>query len=95
MNAKAIQSTWWGVAESDPKKRHSIADTASEWQRWRNLSEEHGGVVPLWTAAIVLGVSRQRVYQMCDEGKLTKVNLFDRFYLLADEVLKRQQESGD
>ncbi len=67
-------------------RKGSIAWTLSEVRRFRDLSREHGGLTSPNFAAIALGVSRSRVSQLMQAGRLPHVEVLGRPYVLCDEL---------
>lgn len=58
----------------------------SEMERFKTLSREHHGLTSPTFAAIILGISRQRVHQLMDKGRLTTHEVHGRLWLGIDEV---------
>jgi len=62
-----------------PKREKGKLQTL--WDRYaelRNLSEEHGMLIPCAFAAELAGVSRQRIFNLCEQGDLVSVNIGPR-----------------
>ncbi len=57
-----------------------------EWTRLMDLSKQHDGMTTAFFVAIALGVSRQRVYQMVDQGLLHPVEIMGKLLFPGDEV---------
>jgi hypothetical protein len=57
-----------------------------EWTLWRQLCLEHGGLTPPTMAKYVLGVSKQRVFQLIESGRLRSHRVFDREFVGCDEL---------
>ena len=51
------------------------------------LTKLHGGMLPISACAIVLGVSRQRVHQLVDEGTFSVHEFYGMKWLLEKEVV--------
>ena len=57
-----------------------------------------GGLVPISAVGTILGVSRQRVHQLADEGTFSVFEFYGMKWLLEDEVVsfaKLKREAGE
>lgn len=57
-----------------------------EWDRYRQALSARNGLFPVYLTALQLGVSRQRVHQMFDEGILERLVFFDHIFAPGDEI---------
>jgi hypothetical protein len=63
----------------------------------REINQREGGLVPYAGAATILGVSKQRIHDLVNEGTLRPVELFGKKWLSANELesfVKLQRQSG-
>ncbi len=67
-------------------RKGSVAWTLNEVKRFRELSRAHGGLTSPNFAAIALGVSRSRVSQLMQAGRLPSVTVLGRPYILCDDL---------
>jgi len=82
--AKAEQSTWWDVPSEDRPKRSIVA--LKDAKSFLRDALKCGGYVPVGLAARMLGVSRQRAYQMRDEGKLVWRHFYGTWFVEGDSL---------
>jgi hypothetical protein len=75
-----------GMPEPTLPRRGSIAWAGREWRRFRQLSKLHEGLTSASFAAEALGVSRQRVHQLIQDGRLRTYSIFDRTFLACDDI---------
>jgi hypothetical protein len=80
------QPEFAGMPEAPKPRRHSAAWYNAEWERYKQLSREHRGLTTPVFGGIILGVSRSRVHQLVNEGRLTAHDIMDRKWLQVDEV---------
>src|ERR1017187_3646905 len=67
-----------------PKNRQGVIADIKEFMRIIKL---HGGLVPLSAVGTILGVSRQRVHQLADEGTFAVYEFYGMKWLLESEVI--------
>jgi hypothetical protein len=63
----------------------------------RETTRREGGLVPYAAAAAILGVSKQRVHDLVNEGTLRPIELYGKNWLSANELesfVKLQRLSG-
>jgi hypothetical protein len=75
----------------------SVAWTVREWRKFRQLSSKHGGLTSTTLAAIAIGISRQRVWQLVNSGHLRMFEIMGKQYLACDDVeefAKLERSSG-
>jgi hypothetical protein len=83
--------------EQPTPRKGSKAWTMIELRRFRALSREHGGLTNPTFAALLLGVSRQRVHQLMMEGKLPFHDIIGRPFIQCDvleEFSKLERSTG-
>lgn len=67
-----------------PKTKRGVFDDIKEFMRIIKL---HGGLVPMSAVGTVLGISRQRVHQLADEGTFSVFEFYGMKWLLESEVV--------
>jgi hypothetical protein len=67
-----------------PKTKQGVFADIKEFMRVTKL---HGGLVPMSAVGTILGVSRQRVHQLADEGTFTVFEFYGMKWLLEEEVV--------
>lgn len=91
---EAIQSTWFGVeAEAKPVKaklRLSVGEKASFLLEAIGV----GGYVPVGVAGKILGVSRQRVYQLIETDKLEVREFAGVLFIAGRSITARLEETS-
>jgi hypothetical protein len=55
--------------------RSAVMDAASQIKQFAALSHEHGGLLTQAQAALMLGLSRSRIGDFIEEGRLTSVTM--------------------
>jgi hypothetical protein len=78
-----------------PKTKQGVIADIKEFMRVIKL---HGGLVPMSAVGTILGVSRQRVHQLADEGTFTVFEFYGMKWLLEEEVIsfgKLKRQSGE
>lgn len=74
-------------APQEPKLRKgSKAWKKAEVARFYELARAHRGLTGAFFVALSLGVSRQRVYQLVEAGRLHPVEILGKQYFPCDEV---------
>lgn len=69
------------VQELPKRERSKLATLWDLLLESRAAVQEHGTPIPVGFAADLLGVSKQRVSELLDQGKLTSVMLHDRRFV--------------
>ncbi len=64
----------------------SPAWTVVEFKKFRQLSRKHEGLTTSGYAKVVLGVSKQRVYQLINSGHLPVIEVLGRKFIPCDEL---------
>jgi hypothetical protein len=72
--------------ERKAPRKGSIAWTINEVRRFRQLSAKHGGLTSPHFCSVALGVSRQRVHQLMQGGRLPFVEILGRPYVACDHL---------
>ncbi len=67
-----------------PKTKRGVFADVKEFMRIVKL---HGGLVPMSAVGTILGVSRQRVHQLADEGTFSVFEFYGMKWLLEEEVV--------
>ena len=78
-----------------PARKGSRAWKREEWKRFRDLSAHHRGLTTPLFAQILLGVSKQRVFQLIDAGHLPTVEVFGKRFLFCDVLEEFSQLQRD
>jgi hypothetical protein len=79
-----------------PKRKQSVIGQA--WralQDFRRLTDEHGGLFPPAAAQGFLGVSKQRISQLCQAGKLETLQAYGRIYITGNSIEVWAKEERD
>lgn len=77
-----------------PKKVRNL------WERMndmRELTAKHGQLIPISAAAALMDLSRQRVYQLIDEGTLRPVECWEQKWLCENDIrefLELERDKG-
>ena len=67
-----------------PKTKQGVFADIKEFMR---ITKLRGGLVPMSAVATILGLSRQRVHQLADEGTFTVFEFYGMKWLLESEVV--------
>jgi len=85
------------VGELPKREKGKIATLWDALMEASAATKEHGSLVPINFAAELLGISRQRVHQLLDDGKLTPV-FFHRQRFVSENSLvtwaKAERDKG-
>jgi hypothetical protein len=73
-----------GTRIERPKTKKGVFADVREFLR---ITKLHGGLVPMSAVATLLGVSRQRVHQLADEGTFSVFEFYGMKWLLEEEVV--------
>jgi excisionase family DNA binding protein len=85
------------VSSLPVREKSKLAQAWDEFQELKVLMLERGPAIPVGHVATLLGVSRQRVYQWIDDGRLTPFDFHGRTFLFEDEIeqlAKEERKSG-
>jgi|SRR5271170_1647099 len=80
------------------KKSKSLFSFLNDWREFSRISKLHGGLVPQSIVATVLGVSRQRVHQLIEEGTFSHWDFYGKKWLSQEEVVsfaKLNRQAGE
>jgi hypothetical protein len=80
----ALSTASVGTRIERPKTKKGVLDDLREFLR---ITKQRGGLVPISAVATVLGVSRQRVHQLADEGTFSVFTFYGMKWLLEEEVV--------
>jgi len=85
---KASQREFDGMPEPTEAKprKGSRAWKQAEWNRFLELAAEHDGLTLPVMASIALGLSRTRVMQLMDDGKLRSWEIMGKRFLSCRDV---------
>jgi hypothetical protein len=81
-----VQNELPGMPAPEAPRKGSFAHTRRELRRFLELSKKHQGLTQVCVAAIAIGVSRQRAYQLVNDGRIQSFDIFGKVYLPCDEV---------
>jgi hypothetical protein len=73
------------VPRPDPRKG-TKAWKEMELQRFYALARQHGGLTTGFFVGVALGVSKQRVYQLVEAGKLQTYEVLGKKLFACDEI---------
>jgi hypothetical protein len=76
-----------GMPKANPPRKGSAAWRRAELNRIFELGEKHGGLTTVWVAQMVLGLCRQRVYQLMADGRLQSVEILGKKFIACDDLL--------
>lgn len=69
------------VAELPKREKSKIGKIWDHWKEVKAITEEKGMLVPPVVAALLLDVSRQRVHQLVEAGRLERVDFGGQGYI--------------
>jgi hypothetical protein len=75
------------VPAAKAAKSTGIRGMLDDVREFAKLTKLHGGLVPMSAVATILGVSRQRVHQLVDEGTFTHWTFYGMKWLSQEEVI--------
>ena len=75
------------VAKEKEAKSTGIRGMLADIREFAKLTKLHGGLVPMSAVATILGVSRQRVHQLVDEGTFKHWTFYGMKWLSQEEVV--------
>ena len=75
------------VAKDKEAKSTGIRGMLADIREFTKLTKLHGGLVPMSVVATILGVSRQRVHQLVDEGTFKHWTFYGMKWLSPEEVV--------
>jgi hypothetical protein len=74
---------------NDPRRALVVGSPAwkmNEIARFKELSAKHGGLTSAWFAQVALGVSRQRVHQLINDGRLQTYEILGKHLIACDAL---------
>jgi len=80
---KAEQFTLFDIPANEPKR------VRTKWEELQEMAEEgekHGGFIPQFIAAVLLDVSKARVGQLVEDGRLKRYTYFGKPFVTVDDV---------
>ncbi len=86
MSLGTAEGYLFDVPQVEPKEQ-TAAWHRQEFNRFMDLQRERGGLLTASQAALVLGVSRQRVQQLTNEGRFEVLEILDGRYLCGDQLM--------
>jgi len=75
------------VAEMPKRERSKVATLWDRFQQLKSITEEKGMLLPVVFCAKLLGVSRQRVYVLLDEGKMERIDLDGQMFVTEESFI--------
>jgi hypothetical protein len=75
------------IPRGEAKVSTGIRGILDHTRQFFKIAKLHGGLVPMSTVATILGVSRQRVHQLVDEGTFSHWTFYRMKWLSQDEVV--------
>jgi len=85
------------VAELPKRDRSKVRDIWQGFREFSKSSEERGGPVPVTLAAKLLGISRQRIWVLMEEGKLERLTFEGHAFVSGDSIVamaKAERKAG-
>jgi len=76
-----------GIPRAKARLSKGISGLVADTREYFRLSKLNGGLVPLSMVANILGVSRQRVHQLVDEGTFSHWTFYGMKWLSQEEVI--------
>ena len=79
------------------KQKMSLKGLFRFLQEYRKTFNSEGGLLPIATAARLMGLSKQRVHELIKEGTLVPVEACEKKWLSANQVedfIKLEREAG-
>jgi hypothetical protein len=76
--------------------RKSVAqDVRDDYNAWKRDQENLGGLMPTVLARVILGVSRQRLHEMLEQGHMRYVTHQGHVYIAGDDIKERLAQKRD
>jgi predicted XRE-type DNA-binding protein len=91
MSSATAEGLLFDVPQAEPKE-NTVAWVRQEYHRYLALSSERKGLLTQAQAAAILGVSRQRVFELVAQKRLNLIEILDGRYVFGDEVLAYASE---
>jgi hypothetical protein len=80
------------------KRSKGLFDFLKDWREFSRISKLQGGLVPVSVVPNILGVSRQRVHQLVEEGTFSHWTFYGKKWVSQDEVVafaKLNRQAGE
>jgi hypothetical protein len=80
------------------KRYKGLLSFLTDWHEFSRISKSNGGLVPQSVVATILGVSRQRVHQLIEEGTFSHWSFYGKKWLSQKEVVsfaKLNRQAGE
>jgi len=74
------------VADLPKREKTKLASLWDNFQEIKTVTEAHGMLVPVSLAAELLGISRQRIHELMEAGRLQRVEFRGRAYMTEDQL---------
>jgi len=75
------------VAELPKRERAKVETLWDRYHRIKAITDEKGMLLPPSFCASLLGVSRQRIYALLDEGRLERVEVENQVFITEESFL--------
>jgi len=75
------------VAEMPKRERSKVETLWDRFHRLKAITDEKGMLLPVVFCAKLLGVSRQRVYALLDEGRMERVDLDGQIFITEESFI--------
>lgn len=80
------------VGELPKRERSKVETLWDKFHRLKAITDEKGMLLPVVFCAKLLGVSRQRVYVLLDEGRMERVDLDGQIFVTEESLIKWARE---
>lgn len=74
------------LAEVPKRERSAILDGWAELEEFQEMVRQDGAAIPVTFAARLLDISRQRIYELIDSGRLQKMELAGHVFVNAESL---------
>jgi uncharacterized protein YkwD len=95
-NCMTLKATTATVLQE--KRSKGLFDFLNGWREFSRISKLHGGLVPVSVVSTILGVTRQRVHQLVEEGTFSHWTFYGKKWVSQDEVVafaKLNRQAGE
>lgn len=76
------------MATLPKREKRAVMDAWGELAEFCEMIKQDGAAIPVTFAARVLNVSRQRVYELINEGRIRTVELGGHVFVVADSLVE-------
>jgi hypothetical protein len=90
-------STTAGIAAQE-KRSKGLFRFLNDWREFSRISKLHGGLVPVSVVPTILGITRQRVHQLVEEGTFSHWTFYGKKWLSQEDVVsfaKLKRQAGE